>query len=279
MIAFAANSVLARLALADSAIGPWSYTVLRLASGAALLAVIAGLHRGPAALRQGSWAGGVALLAYAGLFSMAYLTLGAGLGALILFASVQMTMLGWGLKQGERLSAVQAGGLVLAVGALTWLLLPGAIAADRGGPVSPPGWASAAMAVSGMAWGVYSLIGRGARLPTAATAGNFWRASLLALALSLPVLLLRPESGPSAVGIACAIASGAIASGLGYAVWYAALPGLRATQAGIAQLSVPALATAGGIVLLGEPLTWRLGIATALVLTGVGLATLTRRPN
>ncbi|GGC98637.1 DMT family transporter [Aquisalinus flavus] len=277
MIAFAANSVLARLALGDNAIGPWSYTLLRLLSGAAVLAVIAGLRLGPAALRKGNWAGGVALLAYAGLFSLAYRALGAAAGALILFAFVQLTMLGWGLKQGERLSAVQACGLVLAVGALTWLLVPGVIAADYGGPVSPPAWASVAMAVSGIAWGAYSLIGRGAVTPTAVTAGNFWRASLIALPLSLPVFLLLPETGPGALGIVCAIASGAIASGLGYAVWYAALPGLKAMQAGIAQLSVPAIAAAGGIAFLAEPLTWRFAIATALVLTGVALATLAKR--
>jgi len=276
MIAFAANSVLARLALIDSgggaAIGPVAYTMIRLISGAVVLAglVLWRFRLNP--LHHGSWAGGAALAAYAGLFSLAYIVLGAGLGALILFACVQMTMIGWGVFRGERLSPAQLTGLSVAVIALIWLIAPGA--GNTGMPALP---AMIAMALSGVAWGVYSLIGRGARQPTAQTAGNFARACLIILLPAIAVLLMIPETMPAFAGIAYAILSGTIASGLGYAIWYAALPGLKATQAGIAQLSVPAIAAAGGIVFLAEPLTWRFALATALILGGVALATLTKK--
>ncbi|NHK26887.1 DMT family transporter [Parvularcula flava] len=276
MIAFAANSVFARLALIDSgagaAIGPVAYTVIRLVSGAAVLAGLAMWRFRLNPLRHGSWTGGASLAAYAGLFSLAYVVLGAGLGALILFACVQMTMIGWGVFRGERLAPVQLIGLAVAVSALLWLIAPGAGNASLS---ALP--AMLAMALSGVAWGVYSLIGRGARQPTAQTAGNFLRACIITVLPAIALLPMMPEPMPAFAGIAYATLSGAIASGLGYAVWYAALPGLKATQAGIAQLSVPAIAAAGGVIFLSEPLTVRFTIASLLILSGVALATLTKR--
>lgn len=266
MTAFAANSVLARLAMATGEAGPWTFTLIRILSGAVVLGLIASPVR---AIRSGSWASGAALFVYAAAFSIAYLTLATGTGALILFALVQITMIGWALVSGERLSVARWAGFMLAITGLVWLLLPGLEA--------PPLEGAALMAAAGVAWGIYSLRGRGQGQPTAQTAGNFLRAGVIVLALSLPAFMLAGEATPSWAGIGYALASGAITSGLGYAIWYAALRELTASLAGIAQLSVPAIAAAGGMVFLAEPLTIRFAIATALILGGVGIASLSRR--
>ena len=266
MTAFAANSVLARLAMAGGEAGPWAFTLLRILSGALVLALIVSPGR---AVRAGSWASAAALLAYAAFFSLAYLSLTTGTGALILFALVQITMIGWGLAIGERLSAARWAGMALAVGGLVWLLMPGLQA--------PPLTGALLMAVAGVGWGIYSLRGRNQRQPTLLTAGNFARAAALSLLIGLPALLVSGESTPSVEGAAYALASGAITSALGYAIWYAALRDLSASLAAIAQLTVPAIAALGGMIFLEEPLTVRFLIATALILGGVALASLSRR--
>ena len=264
LLAFAGNSLLCRIALRDTAIDPASFTALRVASGAAMLAGIAWLRtpRGTGPALTGSWVSAAALFAYAAGFSLAYVHLSAGTGALLLFGAVQLSMIGWGWWQGERLGGVQLAGLAMALGGLVALLLPGLAA--------PPAGAAGLMLAAGVAWGVYSLRGRRAGDPTRATAGNFCRAlpmGLLMLALAGPWQGLRID----AAGAAYAVASGAIASGLGYAVWYAVLPQLRAATAATTQLAVPALAAAGGALLLGEPLTWRLALCSAVLLGGIAL--------
>ena len=267
MIAFAANSVLGRLGLVETDIGAGSFAFIRLLSGAVTLVIICALQSKTLA---GSIRGGAALLTYAGFFSYAYIALSAGMGAIILFAMVQITMLGWGMIQGERLSGLQWAGFGLAIAALIWLVSPSLEA--------PPVWAAAAMALAGIGWGAYSILGRGVADPTAATGGNFIWATLLALPLFGVAYWIAPESLPPADGIALAIASGAITSGLGYVIWYQALKGLTSTRAGIAQLSVPALAAIGGVLFLAEPITWRFGLATSAILLGVALAVLTPSP-
>jgi drug/metabolite transporter (DMT)-like permease len=258
MLAFAGNSVLCRLALRDGGIDAASFTTLRLVSGAVVLWLIV-------RLRDGARAGGdmwsaFALFAYAAGFSFAYVTLPTGTGALLLFGAVQATMIGRGLLAGERLSPLQWCGLALALGGLTGLLLPGVSA--------PPMAGALLMVVAGIAWGAYSLRGRSAGDASAKTAGNFLRAVLFALALS--AVMLR-DARVDAAGIACAVASGALTSGIGYAIWYTALPHLRAASAATVQLSVPAIAAIAGIVLLGEPPTWRLALATFAILGGIAL--------
>ena len=265
MLAFAANSLLARLALAEDGAGAWGFSLIRILSGALVLALLVRRHLAGA----GSWQGAVSLLVYVAGFSFAYLALDAGLGALVLFASVQLTMIGWALVRGDRLGVLQWSGLALASAALVWLLSPGGAA--------PPPLAVAAMLAAGIGWGAYSLIGRSATQPTAATAGNFLRAGLIALALTPLVLIAAPEALPSRTALLAAIASGALASGLGYAIWYGALPGLGRAQAGALQLSVPPLAALGGTVFLSEPLTVRLVLATLAILAGVSLVLFTAR--
>ncbi len=265
MVAFAANSLLARLALAEDGAGAWGFSLIRILSGALVLALLVRRHLAGA----GSWQGAVTLLVYVAGFSFAYLALDAGLGALVLFASVQLTMIGWALVRGDRLGVLQWSGLALAFAALVWLLSPGGAA--------PAPLAVAAMLAAGIGWGAYSLIGRSATQPTAATAGNFLRAGLIALVLTPLVLIAAPEALPSRTALLAAIASGALASGLGYAIWYGALPGLGRAQAGALQLSVPPLAALGGTVFLSEPLTVRLVLATLAILAGVSLVLFTAR--
>lgn len=266
MVAFAANSILARLAMATGEAGPWSFTLIRIASGALVLILLASPRR---TLASGSWASAAALFAYAAGFSLAYLSLATGTGALILFALVQITMIGWSLVSGERLSAARWTGLSLAFAGLVWLLFPGLSA--------PPLIGAVLMAGAGIAWGIYSLRGRGKADATAQTAGNFLRAAAIAAATALPALLLSGEAKPSTSGLMYALLSGAVTSGLGYAIWYYALRSLSASLAGIAQLTVPAIAAAGGVIFLAEPLTLRFLVATALILGGVALASLSRR--
>ena len=263
MIAFAANSVIARQALLAPEIGPWSYTSLRLISGALVLAVLAGPKT---SWKAGNWRSAMALLLYAGLFSLAYVQLPAGIGALILFTSVQLTMIGRGLVLGERFSGLQMIGTALAFIGLIYLLNPGIDA--------PPTFASLMMIGSGIGWGIYSLRGRSGQNPTNETSGNFIKASIIACILAIPILIARPEGTPHTNGVILAIVSGAITSGLGYVVWYAALKHLSAIRAGLAQLTVPAIAAAGGVLFLSEPVTARFIGASLAILAGVGIATL-----
>ena len=265
MIAFAANSVLGRMGLVETEIGAASFALIRLFSGALTLVLICMVQKRHL---NGSFFGGAALLAYAICFSFAYIALPAGTGAIILFAMVQITMLGYGLLRGEVLSALQWIGFSIAVAALIWLISPGLEA--------PPIWAAALMALSGIGWGAYSLIGRGVTDATAATAGNFVIASAMAIPVLLATLILSPEPVPPADGIVLAVISGAITSGLGYVIWYQALKSLTATRAGIAQLTVPAIAAIGGVIFLAEPITLRFALATAAILGGVALAVLTK---
>ena len=263
MIAFAANSILARLALTSGDIGPWSFTAIRFISGAVCLALIIGPMK---TLRQGSWNAAFALLLYGIFFSYAYLLLSAGTGALILFAVVQITMIGGGLLAGERLRTLQWLGLALAMGGLVYLMLPSVA------PPSPIG--AIMMSLSGLGWGLYSLMGRGKGNPTALTAGNFLRAAIICAVITLPVLLILPETSIGPKGIGLALLSGIMTSGIGYVIWYMALKHLTATRAGIAQLTVPFIAAIGGMLFIAEPFTLRFFIAMCLTLLGVALATL-----
>ena len=266
MLAFAGNSLLCRLALSQTQMDAASFTGIRLLSGALVLWLLVRLQRISVA-GHGSWGSALALFAYATGFSFAYLSLTASTGALLLFGAVQATMIGHGLWRGERLHGWQLPGLLLAAAGLVILLLPGLAA--------PPLSGSLLMLGAGVAWGVYSLRGRGAKQPVAVTAGNFIRAVPMAVLLSLASL---KGAHPDTLGVLYAVASGALASGIGYAVWYAALPGLSSTQAATVQLSVPALAALGGALLLGEMLTLRLLLATAAILGGIALVIVAKRP-
>jgi len=265
MLAFAGNSLLCRLALAHTAIDPAGFTAIRLLSGAVMLSLAVRLRGGPWA-GHGNWISALALFAYAIAFSFAYVGLSAATGALLLFGAVQATMIGVGIRRGERLHAAQLAGLALAVAGLVTLLLPGLTA--------PPAGRAALMLGAGVAWGVYSLRGQGAGEATAVNAGNFLRAVPVALLLCL--LLPQPASTDLA-GVGYAVASGALASGVGYAIWYAALPSLRSTTAAVVQLSVPALAALGGALLLGEPITARVVLASVTILGGIAIVVLGRR--
>lgn len=263
MVAFAANSVLCRLALQVPGADPVLFTVVRLVSGAALLAALLAA-RARAAPRAGSWPAAAALGVYAIAFSVSYVALSAATGALILFGTVQCALLGAALARGERPSMQARAGAVLALAGLGALLLPGWS--------TPSAWAGAGMVVAGLAWARYTLAAGPAADALASTAGNFWRAALLSV-VTLPWLHAGP---PAATTVAWALASGALASGLGYAIWYAVLPALSRLQTATVQLLVPVLAAAAGVLWLGEPLTERLAGAGALVLAGVAL-TLFRR--
>lgn len=269
MLAFAGNSLLCRLALKHTSIDPASFTTIRLVSGAVMLFLIVKLRRRPA-VGRGNWLSGFALFAYAAGFSFAYVSLTAATGALLLFGAVQATMISHGLWAGERLRSLQLLGLLLAFGGMVGLLLPGLAA--------PPLLGSILMLGAGVAWGFYSLRGKGAGDPTGVTAGNFMRAAPMTLVLSL-LLLSQPEVRASldAAGFGYALASGALTSGIGYAIWYTALPALKATQAATVQLSVPVITALGGIVFLGESLTLRLILASIAILGGIALVILERR--
>jgi drug/metabolite transporter (DMT)-like permease len=259
LAAFAANSVLCRMALAEGQIDPVSFTQIRLASGALVLLPFFWRRRASVwPPRATDWRPALALFVYAIGFSLAYVALDAGTGALILFATVQVSMIGFGIAGGDRPGPVEWAGLAVALAGLGWLLVPGLHA--------PPVWAAALMGAAGIAWGVYSLMGRGEADPVAATARNFVFTVPLGLALFLSG---PPLTEAQAAGIGLAVASGALTSGLGYVIWYAALRGLTPMSASIVQLSVPAVAAAGGIVFLGEALTLRLAAATALILGGI----------
>lgn len=261
LVAFASNSILCRLALGARLIDAGTFTCVRLLSGAVVLALLVALRDRALPKPQLRWAAGLALFAYAAPFSFAYLRIPAGVGALVLFGAVQATMIGSDLVKGKRLHTVEMLGLLLAVAGLVVLTLPGVSSPD---PVG-----TGLMAVAGVAWGVYSLRGRDVSDPLQATAGNF----VLSLLFALPLALVS-VGGESATttGLAYALASGALASGLGYALWYTALRGLTATQAGIVQLLVPVLAAIGGALFLGETVSTRLLISGAIILSGVALA-------
>jgi drug/metabolite transporter (DMT)-like permease len=269
MIAFASNSLLCRLALKQIGIDAATFTLVRLVSGAVTLGLIACLRTGSAGT-AGNWLSGSMLFVYAAGFSFAYLTLPAGTGALLLFGAVQATMILWALRAGERLNLGQALGLALALVGLVALVLPGVSAPPLGGSILMLG--------AGIAWGVYSLRGKNAGDPLRATAGNFARALPLAAILTL---IFLPGARLDRAGIIYAILSGAIASGIGYAIWYTALPGLKAATAASVQLIVPVLAAAGGILFLGETITLRFIFAAGAVLGGIGLVVQnrTRKPG
>lgn len=259
MVAFAGNSLLCRLALKQTGIDAASFTFIRIFSGALALWLIVKVRKGTRR-GDGNWPSALALFAYAAAFSFAYITLSAATGALLLFGAVQATMILWGLRRGERLHVRQLAGLALALGGLVVLLFPGLSA--------PPLAGSILMLGAGVAWGIYSLRGRTAGDPVSATAGNFLRAVPFAAILSISLLpLVRLDLA----GLGYAVLSGAIASGVGYVIWYTALPGLKAASAATVQLSVPVLAAAGGILLLGEPLTLRFLFASISVLGGIAL--------
>lgn len=261
MIAFAGNSLLCRLALRHTAIDPASFTAIRLIAGAAALWLVVRVRaRGPAGRSHGNWPSAAALFAYAAAFSFSYVSLPAAAGALLLFGSVQATMIGYGLWAGERPGTQQTIGLLAAGVGLLLLLLPGLTA--------PPLEGSLLMLAAGAAWGIYSLRGRAGGDATLVTAGNFLRATVFAVCLGLTTL---PWASLDAAGIAYAVCSGALASGLGYAVWYTALRGLAATTAATVQLSVPIIAAAGGIAFLDEPLTLRLALCSMAILGGIAL--------
>lgn len=259
MLAFAGNSLLCRVALRDTSIDPASFTALRLLAGALVLWLLLRLRQGTGA-PAGSWSGAVTLFLYAAAFSYAYVKLDAGAGALMLFAAVQLSMIAWGLFKGERLSPMQTLGSALALAGLIGLLLPDASAPAMG--------AALLMILSGIAWGAYSLLGRGIRDPLAATAGNFIRALPMGAVLCL---LMLPGLEWDRAGVIYALLSGGLTSGIGYALWYAVLPRLAATQAASIQLSVPLLTVLAGSLLLGEALTGRLVITGLAILGGIVL--------
>ncbi len=264
MVAFAANSLLCRVALRDTLIDPATFTFIRIVSGAAALALLLKL-RSQSAYSEGKWSSAGALIVYAAGFSFAYIQLSAATGALLLFVAVQITMIGWGFVIGDRFNVSQSLGFSVALGGLVYLLLPGLSA--------PPLLSSLLMIGAGIGWGVYSLLGRGVGNPTAATGGNFVRASVLAVLLAVAGIPWFQWDVP---GVIYAIISGAITSGLGYAIWYAALKDLTATLAGTIQLSVPVIAALGGMLFLDEVITLRFLIASTAILGGIAMVILRR---
>lgn len=264
---FAANSLLTRGALGHGLIDAPSFTLVRLATGAIALAILLQVMRGradrqvAAPRENGSWLSAVWLGGYAVAFTLAYVRIGASVGALLLFGAVQVTMIGIGIARGERLAVRDWFALALASSGLVWLTLPGATAPDLIGAML--------MIVAGACWGAYSIAGRGSRDPLGATAGNFWRAAILAgVALGFSA---RPGTATPA-GLALATASGALASGVGYTIWYTVLPALGAWRAALLQLTVPVLTGLGAALILGESLSQRLLISAVLVAFGVWLS-------
>ena len=279
MIAFASNSLLCRAALKHNDIDAASFTLVRIFSGAVALWLLVGLQKRITtpnnrdsrkrlpdsvarwqSFRSGSWFSALALFVYAAAFSSAYLALSAGTGALLLFGAVQTTMILWGMYEGERFTMIQVVGFIVAVCGLVVLVFPGLSA--------PPLLGSILMLAAGVAWGVYSLRGRGERDATTATTGNFVRAVPFAVVLTIG---FAAWIHVDLAGFTYALVSGAITSGVGYVIWYKALPGLTAASAATVQLSVPVLAATGGILLLGEPITMRYLVASIAVLGGIAI--------
>ena len=268
LVAFASNSILCRLALAPRLIDAGTFTVVRLVSGAVMLGIVLIATERRIALFRVHWFSALALFAYAAPFSFAYLHIPAGTGALILFGAVQVTMIGWDVLHGKLFNIAELLGVVLAVSGLVVLAWPGASAPDIQG--------ASLMAVAGVAWGVYSLLGRGVGDPLRATASNF----ALSLVFAVPLGVASYNSATVTVhGLVLALCSGAVASGIGYAIWYAALRGLTSTQAGIVQLLVPVLAALGGVFLLGESISLRLVVSAVMIFSGVTLAIINVRKS
>jgi drug/metabolite transporter (DMT)-like permease len=289
MLAFAGNSLLCRMALKNTSIDAATFTSVRMLSGACMLWLVVRLQSATSreslasavgassatgaasAARAGNWLSACALFAYAACFSYAYVSMSAATGALLLFGSVQASMMGYAVVQGERLSKLQTLGFALALAGLVVLMLPGLVA---------PSLVSALLMVSaGLAWSVYTVQGKralsqGVASPSQVTAGNFIRTVPLALLLNL---LLWHNFSWDVTGFALAAVSGALASGLGYVLWYQALPALKATQAATAQLSVPVIAALGGVLLLGESLTLTMLLASTAILGGIALLILGKR--
>jgi drug/metabolite transporter (DMT)-like permease len=267
MIAFAGNSLLCRAALKQTTVDAATFTFVRIFSGAAALWLIVNMRHasGRADDRRirGNWLSALALFAYSAAFSFAYVDLSAGTGALLLFGAVQATMILWGLHKGEQLDAIQIVGFTVAVTGLIVLVFPSLSA--------PPLIGSILMLGAGVAWGIYSLRGKGEKKPGSVTTGNFVRAVPLAAAVSIiSVHWVHIDLA----GVSYAMISGAITSGLGYVIWYSALQDLKAASAATVQLSVPVLAATGGILLLGEPPTLRYLLASVAILGGIALVVL-----
>ncbi|CAM3481576.1 DMT family transporter [Psychrobacter glaciei] len=279
LVAFAANSLFCRMALAEGYIDAWSFTIIRLLSGAICLSIIMGVYsynlrrkdltfnnpQNKAILKdKGSWLSSLSLVVYALCFSIAYVELDTGTGALILFSAVQLTMIGWGIYKKEQLSALQWLAFIVAVAGFVYLMLPSAAV--------PSVLAATLMAISGVAWGIYSIRGKTCVSPLRATGFNFIR-SLVAIPLLLIIGMVYLKNMPLATisieGILLACASGAIASGMGYSVWYMAMPLLKSTQAAVVQLCVPVLAAILGVVFLSEQLTLPFILASAVILGAV----------
>jgi drug/metabolite transporter (DMT)-like permease len=259
LLAFAGNSLLCRLALKTTSIDAASFTSIRLISGAIILCLIVML-KDKTASTKGSWLSALALLVYAAGFSFAYRNLSAATGALLLFSAVQATMIAWGFSKGERFQKMQWLGLFIAITGFIGLLLPGLSA--------PPLNGSLLMLAAGIAWGVYSLRGKTDGNALQTTAGNFLRAAPMAIVCSL---LMMNDMQLDTSGIVFALCSGALTSGIGYVIWYAALPALKATTAASVQLAVPAITAMGGILLLDEPLSLRIVLASMAILGGIAL--------
>jgi drug/metabolite transporter (DMT)-like permease len=267
LVAFAMNSVLCRLALGKTTIDAASFSTIRLGSGAVVLLLITAISKRQIfSTARGNWASAILLFLYAVAFAFAYVSLSAGTGALILFGSVQATMIFAALRSGERPSLLEWAGLLLALIGLVYLMFPGL--------TSPSLTSSALMVIAGISWGFYSLRGRGAKDPLAATTNNFVRALPLAIVVSL---IMLSGSHVSTEGVLLALLSGALASGVGYVIWYTALRGLTATRAATVQLAVPVLAAVGGVALLSENISLRLLFSATMILGGVGLTLVGRK--
>ncbi len=265
MLAFAGNSIICRLALVGGSIDPGSFTYIRLASGAVTLLLILKLKSGSASVGQsGSWISASLLFLYAICFSYAYVDLSTGSGALVLFGCVQATMIVMAVRAGDRPSTTEWLGWLLAGGGFVWLLLPG---------VSTPSLqGSLLMAVAGIAWGVYSVRGKRESDPLASTASNFARTLILVAIAAIVATVTRGAGHWSSDGVALAILSGGLTSGIGYVIWYAALRYLSSMQAALVQLSVPAIAGLGGVLLVAEVPSLRLLLSGLLVLSGIAIA-------
>ncbi len=259
--AFAANSLITRFALEETAIDEASFIMLRVVSGALFLWLFLAIKKDKKIVQGGTWFAAFALFIYAVSFTYGYGLIAAGTGALLLFGSVQITMTVAGYREGERLNVIQLVGFVLALAGLVILMLPG---------ISAPSFMGAfLMCISGIAWSIYTLQGRGASSPAASTAGNFIKAAPMAILLWLIVYLSTNNTIDLAnIGVIYALLSGIVTSGIGYIIWYSVLPELKATQAAIVQLSVPLLVTLAGALLLNEAITLRIIIASMTILIG-----------
>ena len=267
LIAFAANSVLSRMALGEHTIDAASYTIVRLASGALILLLILTIQKKKSLSHTGgSWFASSMLFLYAITFSFAYITLGVGIGALILFGSVQITMILLSILSGNRLHISEWVGVLIAFAGFVYLILPGV--------TTPSAVGFLLMTVAGIAWGIYTLKGRGSKNPLRDTAFNFIRTLPFIIILAT---ITYSNAKYSPFGILLAALSGAIASGIGYTIWYSALGGLSVSQAAVVQLSVPIIAALGGVMFVSEVITLRLTVSTILILGGILLVVLGRQ--